>query len=108
MRSLTLALALTVGLLNVAVWRTPAPLAAHGIGTAIGRLQDVQEPPEFPPGEFCTMDDQSGTPPAHPCACRAMDDCSKPAEGQGQGPTENKQCAQWCHKDHCHCAKKCP
>lgn len=65
------------------------------------------EPPEFPTGHFCKIPADVRTSRDHPCHCRDMDDCSKPEEGQGQGPTENNQCKQWCHKDHCQCATRC-
>jgi len=65
------------------------------------------EPPEFPMGHFCVRADAVKTERDHPCACRDHDDCSKPADGQGQGPTENAQCKQWCHKEHCSCKTPC-
>ena len=100
--SLALTLYVFVALAYLYTHPSLAPLQAHAFAAPLGRLQDVQEPPEFPQGEFCEMDPNA----AHPCSCRAMDSCDKPAEGQGQGPTENKECKQWCHKDHCHCPVK--
>ena len=73
---------------------------------AIGILA-AQEPPEFPAGHFCVIPADAKSERDHPCNCREHDDCSKPEEGQGNGPSESKGCLQYCHKDHCRCKTKC-
>ena len=73
---------------------------------ALGVLA-AQEPTEFPAGHLCMRAVDVKTPRDHPCACRANDDCSKPSEGQGQGPSENPRCMQYCHKAHCACRTDC-
>lgn len=93
------------------------PLPAFPAAPSLAWLQEEQpgeqtpgpvEPPEFPAGVFCQKPDPDHLPnPAHPCTCRDMDNCSKPEAGQGQGPSENNKCLQWCHKDHCHCRTEC-
>jgi hypothetical protein len=67
------------------------------------------EPPEFPQGHVCKKpsDVRPNNPRDHPCDCRAMDNCDKPEEGQGTGPSENPKCLQFCHKDHCACKSDC-
>jgi hypothetical protein len=65
------------------------------------------EPDVFPAGHFCVRADMVKSNKDHPCACRDHDDCSKPAEGQGEGPHENNQCKQFCHAEHCSCKPLC-
>jgi hypothetical protein len=75
---------------------------------ALGLLVLQTEPPVFPAGHFCVRAEAVKNPATdHPCACREHDDCTKPEDGQGSGPSENTNCKQWCHKEHCACKTPC-
>lgn len=66
----------------------------------------LQEPPEYPPGWFCTPEGilTDGTvDPEHPCHCTRMihdDLCDTP-------PVEDPVCNQWCHPQKCACPISC-
>lgn len=65
------------------------------------------EPPEFPAGWFCTPrgivknGKQSGE---HPCHCKNMADPQTSCETR---TTNDPQCSQWCHEQHCSCPIVC-
>ena len=70
----------------------------------------VPEPPELPPGEFCSHVEH-GSNPQHPCACQreCVDYNTENEDGSQSTHTtvkEDSQCKQYCHKEHCHCPIK--
>jgi hypothetical protein len=70
-------------------------------------ILQVVEPPELPPGEFCSHI-ENGNKPAHPCACHreCVDQHGEDEDGTqttGTVVKEDAQCKQYCHKEHCHC-----
>jgi len=85
----------------------PQTQQAPSDGEEQGGAPPVQEPPEYPAGEFCKRPDDVKSAKDHPCHCRDMEKCTMPDHGQGTGPSENNTCSQWCHKDHCKCQVKC-
>lgn len=70
--------------------------------------QTAPPEPRLPAGHICVrVVRRQDKRHQHVCACRNMDDCSKPAEGQGQGPHENKGCLTYCKPDQCACTPSC-
>lgn len=82
-------------------------LALLFLTVALLAAQTPVEPPVLPEGQFCQHRADHGPAPAHPCACQR--EC-KPSEDEDGHQTivvvEDAHCAQWCHKEHCHCPMK--
>lgn len=110
MRLAILLLALMVGVLAAQEPQNPAqPWPNH------------EQPPD---GWFChpALDEDEVETNAHACACRGMtlvdpqptpEQCHKQPTYDGEGNvngevlTEHATCKVYCHKDHCHCARRC-
>jgi len=108
--------------------RVTVLLVALMVGVAAAQSGDPRAPfpnHEQPPEEwFChpALDQKELETNAHACDCRGMtmvdpqptpEQCHKQPtyddEGTQNGEvlTEHSKCKVYCHKDHCHCAKRC-
>lgn len=76
-------------------------------------LAPVQEPPEYPDGNFCdprgTVNNQGRViAPDHPCTCKRMVEPTKDDPACELGFIhEDQKCLQYCHYKHCACPVDC-
>lgn len=66
----------------------------------------AQEPPEFPPGQFCSprgIVRQGRQTTEEPCHCKRMAE----AETSCETVHEDKVCGQYCHPKSCACPVTC-